>query len=58
MSARPLDLDLRRFTRPLGGGTHLTVWVALALLIPFLRKLISDKDTPEVDTLQPVVQPH
>ncbi|EYD75691.1 Ribose ABC transport system, permease protein RbsC [Rubellimicrobium mesophilum DSM 19309] len=28
-----LDLDLRRFTRPLGGGTHLTVWVALLALI-------------------------
>jgi ribose transport system permease protein len=33
MTAQPLDLNLRRFMRPLGGGTHLTVWVALALLI-------------------------
>ncbi|WP_246045508.1 ABC transporter permease [Rubellimicrobium roseum] len=33
MTAEPLDLNLRRFMRPLGGGTHLTVWVALALLI-------------------------
>ncbi|MBP1807238.1 ABC transporter permease [Rubellimicrobium aerolatum] len=30
-----LDLNLRRFTRPLGEGTHLTVWVALGLLILF-----------------------
>lgn len=28
-----LDIDLRRVLRPLGGGTHMTVWVALALLI-------------------------
>lgn len=30
-----LDLDLRRFMRPLGGATHLTVWVALGLLVLF-----------------------
>ncbi|WP_246849666.1 ABC transporter permease [Rubellimicrobium arenae] len=35
MTAQPLDLNLRRYMRPLGGGTHLTVWVALALLILF-----------------------
>lgn len=35
MTAAPLDLDLRRYTRPLGEGTHLTVWVALALLVLF-----------------------
>lgn len=29
------DLDLRRWMRPLGGGTHLTVWVALGLLVLF-----------------------
>jgi ribose transport system permease protein len=33
MTAGALDINLRRFMRPLGGGTHLTVWVALALLI-------------------------
>ncbi|WP_246082465.1 ABC transporter permease [Rubellimicrobium rubrum] len=33
MTTAPLDLNLRRYMRPLGGGTHLTVWVALALLI-------------------------
>ncbi len=33
MTAGALDLNLRRYMRPLGGGTHLTVWVALALLI-------------------------
>jgi len=39
MTARPLDLDLRRWMRPLDGGTHLTVWVALfaLLLIGALR---------------------
>jgi hypothetical protein len=30
----------------------------MALLIPFLRRLISDKDTPEVDQLAPAVVPH
>jgi hypothetical protein len=30
----------------------------LALLIPFLRRLISDQDTPEVDELAPAVVPH
>ncbi len=35
MTASPLDLNLRRYVRPLGGGTHLTVWVALGLLILF-----------------------
>jgi ribose transport system permease protein len=35
MTAAPLDLNLRRFMRPLGGGTHLTVWVALGLLLLF-----------------------
>jgi POT family proton-dependent oligopeptide transporter len=41
----------------LGWGT-VVVGVMLALLIPFLRKLISDKDTPEVDELAPAVMPH
>ena len=41
----------------LGGGTVL-VGVVLALLIPFLRRLISDKDTPDVDELAPAVVPH
>ena len=41
----------------LGWGT-LAVGVILALLIPFLRTLISDKDTPEVDELAPAVVPH
>ena len=41
----------------LGWGT-VAVGVVLALLIPFLRKLISDKDTPEVDQLAPAVVPH
>ncbi len=35
MSAGPLTTgpDLRRFMRPLGEGAHLTVWVALAVMI-------------------------
>jgi POT family proton-dependent oligopeptide transporter len=41
----------------LGWGT-VAVGVVLALLIPFLRGLISDKDTPEVDELAPAVMPH
>ena len=41
----------------LGWGT-IAVGVALALLIPFLRGLISDKDTPEVDQLAPAIVPH
>ncbi|MFL6630210.1 MAG: peptide MFS transporter [Vitreoscilla sp.] len=41
----------------LGGGT-LAVGALLALLIPFLRRLIADKDTPEVDELAPAVVPH
>ena len=41
----------------LGWGT-VAVGIALALLIPFLRRLISDKDTPEVDELAPAVVPH
>jgi POT family proton-dependent oligopeptide transporter len=41
----------------LGWGT-VGVGVVLALLIPFLRKLISDKDTPDVDELAPAVVPH
>jgi len=40
----------------LGWGT-VGVGIALALLIPFLRKLISDKDTPQVDELAPAVLP-
>ncbi len=40
----------------LGWGTVL-VGIALALLIPFLRKLISDKDTPQIDELAPAVLP-
>ena len=30
-----MNLDLRRYMRPLGGDTYLTVWVALALLLLF-----------------------
>ena len=41
----------------LGWGT-VAIGVVLALLIPFLRGLISDKDTPEVDELAPAVMPH
>jgi len=41
----------------LGWGT-VAVGVALALLIPFLRRLIADKDTPQVDELAPAVLPH
>ena len=41
----------------LGWGT-VAVGIVLALLIPFLRGLISDKDTPEVDRLAPAVVPH
>ena len=41
----------------LGWGT-VAVGVVLVLLIPFLRRLISDKDTPEVDELAPAVVPH
>ncbi len=41
----------------LGWGT-VAVGVVLVLLIPFLRKLIADKDTPEVDELAPAVVPH
>jgi proton-dependent oligopeptide transporter, POT family len=41
----------------LGGGT-VAAGVVLALLIPFLRGLIADKDTPEVDELAPAVVPH
>jgi POT family proton-dependent oligopeptide transporter len=40
----------------LGWGT-VGVGAALALAIPFLRKLISDKDTPQVDELAPAVLP-
>lgn len=29
------NLDLRRYMRPLGDGAHLTVWVALALMLLF-----------------------
>lgn len=35
MTAAPLDLDLRRFMRPLGGGSHVAIWVVLALLVAF-----------------------
>jgi proton-dependent oligopeptide transporter, POT family len=41
----------------LGWGT-VGVGVVMALLIPVLRRLISDKDTPEVDELAPAVVPH
>jgi POT family proton-dependent oligopeptide transporter len=41
----------------LGWGT-LGVGIVMMLLIPFLRRLISDKDTPEVDELAPAVVPH
>ena len=40
------------------GGTTVVVGVVLALLIPFLRRLIADKDTAEVDELAPAVLPH
>jgi POT family proton-dependent oligopeptide transporter len=40
------------------GWSTVAVGVVLALLIPFLRRLISDKDTPEVDQLAPAVVPH
>ncbi len=39
------------------GWATVGVGVVLALLIPFLRRLISDKDTPEVDELVPAVLP-
>lgn len=29
------NLDLRRYMRPLGGDTYLTIWIALALLVLF-----------------------
>ncbi len=41
----------------LGWGT-VAVGIVLTLLIPFLRRLISDKDTPEVDELAPAAVPH
>ena len=41
----------------LGWGT-VAVGVVLALMIPFLTRLISSKDTPEVDELAPAVVPH
>ncbi len=41
----------------LGWGT-VVVGVVLVLLIPFLRRLIADKDTPDVDELAPAVVPH
>jgi POT family proton-dependent oligopeptide transporter len=41
----------------LGWGT-VGVGIVLALLIPFLKRLISDKDTPDVDQLAPAVVPH
>jgi POT family proton-dependent oligopeptide transporter len=41
----------------LGWGT-VAVGVVLALLIPFLRKLIAERDTPEADQLGPAVVPH
>jgi POT family proton-dependent oligopeptide transporter len=41
----------------LGWGT-VAVGVVLALMIPFLTRLISSKDTPEVDELAPAVLPH
>jgi POT family proton-dependent oligopeptide transporter len=40
----------------LGWGS-VAVGVALVVLIPLLRRLIKDKDTPEVDELVPVVAP-
>jgi len=40
----------------LGAGS-VAVGVVLAVLIPFLRKLIRDKDTPVVDELVPAVAP-
>ena len=41
----------------LGWGS-VAVGVALALLIPFLRRLIAERDTPAVDQLGPAVLPH
>ena len=41
----------------LGWGT-VAVGIMLALLIPFLRRLIADKDTPQLDELAPAVLPH
>jgi POT family proton-dependent oligopeptide transporter len=41
----------------LGWGT-VAVGVVLALMIPFLTRLISSKDTPDVDELAPAVVPH
>ncbi len=41
----------------LGWGT-VAVGIVLALLIPFLRRLIEEKDTVEVDELAPAVVPH
>ena len=40
------------------GWATIGVGVVLALLIPFLRRLISDKETPEVEELAPAVVPH
>jgi POT family proton-dependent oligopeptide transporter len=39
------------------GWATVGVGVVLVLLIPFLRHLIADKDSPEVDEVQPVMQP-
>ena len=39
------------------GWATVGVGIALALLIPFLRRLISSKDTPEVDNIVPAVIP-
>jgi ribose/xylose/arabinose/galactoside ABC-type transport system permease subunit len=35
MSTADLNLDMRRYLRPVGHGAYLTVWVALALLLLF-----------------------
>ena len=40
------------------GWATIAVGAVLALLIPFLRRLIREKDTPEVDELAPAVVPH
>jgi len=40
------------------GWSTVAVGVVLALLIPFLRRLIADKDTPDVAEVAPAVVPH
>ena len=56
-SALATNGDYFRLFSELGWGS-VAVGVVLALLIPFLRRLIREKDTPEVDELAPAVVPH